>query len=130
MAAAPANEKLLALRALLKRHAWTEEELCLHAGVSDEAYRQLVYENQSNPRRMYKIEKALGAPIWTDAMRFADLKRASDFLGVDFILNDFHPVRRAAVAKGVRGTRRLTNKNALLARVLAHLSETQTHASK
>lgn len=129
MAAAPANEKLFALRTLLERRGWTEEQLRMHADVSAEAYRQLVYENQSNPRRMYKIEKALGAAIWTDAKSFADVQRASDFLGLDFILSGFHPVRRAAVAKGIRGTRRITNKDALLALILSHLAETKTHAS-
>lgn len=117
-----------ALRGILKERGLKIEELASQAGVSIVAIRQLA--TQPWRRRAWIVEKVLGVPIWTDAQRFEDLRRSSDFLGLDFVLTKFHPLRSAAVAKGVRGTRTLTNKDALLARVLAHLAETKTHASK
>lgn len=130
MSAKPANEKLQAIHGLLAEKSWTMADLCSHAKVSRLALRLLVYENQMNVRRAYKIEKALNAPIWTAADKFADLSRASDFLGVDFVLTKFHPLRSAAVAKGIRHTRSVTNKNTLLKLVLAHLANLETKPSK
>lgn len=113
----------------MKARGMSMADLAKATGLSVPTIRlQVTYARY--PRRAYKIEKALNAPIWTDIDRFNDLRRASVLLGVDFILTKFHPLRSAAVAKGVRHTRSVTHKDALLTLVLAHLAKLETQPTK
>ncbi|MBW7896500.1 MAG: hypothetical protein H3C27_15440 [Opitutaceae bacterium] len=115
------NEKAMQVSELLKAKDLTLHDLALKARVSVSAIRFLLYRYQNNPRLAWKVECALGrVPIWTSVEHFQQLTAASDFLGTDFILTRFHALRRQANAKGVPGTRAITNKRDLLAAVLAH----------
>lgn len=110
------------LRQLLAERSMSIEDLAAATGMPVVYIKQHIATQPRGPRA-WKIEKALKTPIWTNPIRFSDLRRASDFVGADFVLTGFHALRRAAVAKGVRNTRTLSNKDALLARVLGHLGE-------
>jgi transcriptional regulator with XRE-family HTH domain len=114
------NEKAVEIRRALGARGWTFHDLATAAGLGYGSVRLLVYGDQSNPRRMWKIEQALGIPIWTPLGVWQERKTATQLLQRDFVLTPFNELRKAAVAAGVRDTRRLTGKRALLAAVLAH----------
>lgn len=103
----------------------TVVQLAKECGLSVASVRWQMNAAAPVPRSAWKIERLFGCAIWTDQTHFDDLTKASQFLGYDFILTKFHPLRSAAVAKAVRDTRTITHKDALLVRVLEHISELQ-----
>jgi transcriptional regulator with XRE-family HTH domain len=104
----------------------TVAKLAEGCGLSPASIRWQMGASEPVIRSTWKIEKFLGVAIWTDQKHFENLRLASDFLGVDFVLTKFHPLRAAAVAKGIRYTRAITHKEALLKHILTHLSSIQT----
>lgn len=121
------NEKAAQAWALMKARSWDLHDLARATGLTFDAVRFIFYRYQASPRRAWKIERALGAPVWTDAHRYRQLVTASKRLGLDFVLTDFQGLRRAAVAVGVAGTRRVTNKATLLLLVLASNTPISSH---
>lgn len=118
------------LRAIMTERKISVVELARGCGLSPASVRWQMNATAPVIRSTWKIERFLGLPIWTDQKRFDDLRRASDFLGTDFVLTKFHPLRSAAVARGVRHTRAVTHKDALLVLVLEHLTQLENQTSK
>lgn len=118
-----------ALREIMKARGLSVVDVARGSGLSRASVRWQMNAAVPVVRSTWKIERFLGTAIWTDQSHFDNLLRASAFLGTDFVLTKFHPLRAAAVAKGVRYTRGITYKEALLARVLEHLAELETQST-
>lgn len=125
MSGRTANEKLQSIRVLLGRKGRTLSDLCDQSGVSASALRLLIYGDQLNPRRIRKIERTLGVPIWTSVKQFSDLNRASDLLGFDAALATFRELRRRAIELRVSCARQMTSKADLISAILAQSKETK-----
>lgn len=117
------------LRQLMHERGLSLAQLAEGCGLSQASVRWQMNASVPVIRSVWKIERFLNTAIWTDQARFENLCRASSFLGTDFVLTKFHPLRSAAVAKGVRHTRSVTHKDALLTLVLAHLAKLETQTT-
>ena len=90
------NDIQQTVRTLLGTKGISLADLANGIGLSLPSIEDLVQGRLYSHRRVRKIEKFLGGPVWTPIQRFEELNRASDLLGADAVLAGFHELRRRA----------------------------------
>lgn len=116
------NDLSQTVRRLLDERGKTLADMAAAIGLSPVSVWNQVRGVVHLRNRSRKIESYLGAAVWTPVERFAQLNRASEILGADAVLTNFHELRGRAIGLRVPKARLLTSKDRLVDAVLAHFS--------
>lgn len=106
-------------KSLTASRGLTKQAVALAAGMSEGALDEAITGNSFFHRRARKIELVLGAPLWMSIQEWERLQQAAQCLSTDPVLTGFQELRRRAIALKVPNARYLTNKQDLIAAVLA-----------